>query len=138
MSNTKKSDRVPFSIRLTQKEHTELKRAAAGMSMADYARSRLFGENRKPRQTRGKFPVKDHEALGRVLGRLGSIELGRSFMNLSEAAKTGCLEIGPDLDDDIRHACGLVREIRNDLMIALGVRVKNSDRLEHFNHVGRP
>lgn len=131
------SGSVPFSIRLTEDEHAALKKAAAGLSMADYARAQLFGSNRKTRKTRGKFPVKDHEALGRVLGRLGSIELGRSFMNLTEAAKTGCLEIDPDVEDEIRHACGLVRSIRDDLMTALGVRVKNSDRLAHFNRVGQ-
>ena len=45
------------------------------MSLGAYIRERLFGEDAAPRKTRGKFPVKDHEALGRVLAALGSSRL---------------------------------------------------------------
>ena len=59
------------SARVSHSERALLQSQAAGLSMSDFIRQRLLNENSKPRRTRGKFPVKDHEALARVLGRLG-------------------------------------------------------------------
>jgi len=110
----------PFSLRLTFDERARLEREAAGMSLGAYIRERLFGSNVAPRKTRGKFPVKDHEALGRVLGALGSSRLSSNLNQLAKAANTGSLPVTPDTEAELREACAAVLVMREELLMALG------------------
>ncbi|MEM7504998.1 MAG: hypothetical protein AAF417_23450, partial [Pseudomonadota bacterium] len=64
-----------ISVRVNREERKKLERDAAGMSLSAYVRERLLGDDLKPRKTRGKFPVKDQQALAQVLGRLGRSEI---------------------------------------------------------------
>lgn len=111
---------APFSLRLTFEERARLERDAAGMSLGAYIRGRLFGENANPRKTRGKTPVKDHEALGRVLGALGGSRLSQNLNQLARAVNTGSLPVTPETERDLLEACAAVALIRADLMRALG------------------
>lgn len=79
----------PFSLRLSFEERARLEDDAAGISLGAYIRERLLGEDAEPRKTRGKFPVKDHEALGRVLAALGSSRLSSNLNQLAKAVNTG-------------------------------------------------
>lgn len=110
----------PFSLRLTFEERTELERAAAGMSLGAYVRDRLFGPDAAPRKTRGKTPVKDHEALGRVLATLGGSRLSQNLNQLAKAVNTGSLPVTPETERDLKEACAAVARIRAELMRALG------------------
>ena len=112
---------VPFSLRLTFEERARLEREALGMSLGAYIRLRLFGENVAPRKTRGRQPVKDHEALGRVLGALGGSRLSQNLNQLAKAVNTGSLPVTPETERDLREACAAVALIRAELMRALGV-----------------
>jgi hypothetical protein len=111
---------APFSLRLTFEERARLERDAAGMSLGAYVRVRLFGEQVVPRKTRGKTPVKDHEALGRVLGALGGSRLSQNLNQLAKAVNTGSLPVTPETERDLREACAAVGLIRAELMRALG------------------
>ncbi len=111
---------APFSLRLTFEERARLERDAAGMSLGAYIRGRLFGEDTNPRKTRGKTPVKDHEALGRVLGALGGSRLSQNLNQLARAVNTGSLPVTPETERDLREACAAVALIRTELMRALG------------------
>ena len=62
----------PFSLRLTYEERALLQAAAKGRPLGAYIRERLLGDDAAQRKRQGNSPVKDHEALGRVLGALGS------------------------------------------------------------------
>lgn len=111
---------APFSLRLTFEERARLDRDAAGMTLGAYIRGRLFGETANPRKTRGRQPVKDHEALGRVLGALGGSRLSQNLNQPAKAVNTGSLPVTPETERDLSEACAAVALIRSELMRALG------------------
>jgi hypothetical protein len=111
---------VPFSLRLTFEERARLEHEATGMSLGAYIRLRLFGDDVAPRKTRGRQPVKDHEALGRVLGALGGSRLSQNLNQLAKAVNTGSLPVTPETERDLREACASVALLRADLIRALG------------------
>ncbi len=110
----------PFSLRLTFEERARLERDAAGMALGAYIRAQLFGEDAAPRRTRGKFPVKDHQALGQVLGTLGSARLSNNLNQLARAVNSGSLPVTPDTENKLKEACEAVLAMRRDLLRALG------------------
>ncbi|MCK5622917.1 MAG: plasmid mobilization relaxosome protein MobC [Alphaproteobacteria bacterium] len=111
----------PFSLRLTFEERAALEQAAAGMSLGEYVRSRVFDETVPARRTRGKHPVKDHEALGRVLGELGRSRLANNLNQLARAVNTGSLPVTPDTEAALLEACAEIQQIRAELVKALGL-----------------
>lgn len=113
---------TPFSLRLTFEERAALEKKAAGMALGAYIRERLLGEDAAPRRTRGKFPVKDHQALGRVLATLGQSRLSSNLNQLARAANTGSLPVSPDTEEALQAACAEVAALRAELLRALGSR----------------
>ncbi|MCE8511054.1 hypothetical protein KBY28_21655, partial [Ruegeria pomeroyi] len=65
-------------------------------------------------------PVKDAEALGRVLGALGASRLSSNLNQLAKAVNTGSLPVTPETEADLVAACEEVRALRDDLLRALG------------------
>jgi len=118
---TKAKALPPFSIRLTLEERAALERAAVGLPLGAFVRERLFGSDLEPRRTRGKHPVKDHEALGRALALLGASRLSSNLNQLAKAVNTGSLPVTPETERDLHSACEAVAEMRAALMQALGV-----------------
>jgi len=112
---------APFSLRLSFDERARLEQDAAGMALGAYIRDRLFGEDVAPRKTRGKAPVKDFAALGRVLAALGQSRLSSNLNQLAKAVNTGSLPVTPETEEDLWQACKDVQAMRRDLMIALGL-----------------
>lgn len=110
----------PFSLRLSFDERAQLEREAAGKALGAFIREKLFGENATPRRSSGKLPVKDHEALGRVLGALGSSRLASNLNQLAKAVNSGSLPVTPDSEKELREACAAVIAMRDELMRALG------------------
>jgi hypothetical protein len=115
----------PFSLRLSFEERAQLERAAAGMSLSDYARAKLFGGGNGgvpvERRTRGKFPVKDHKALAAVLAQLGASRLSQNLNQLAKAANMGTLLVTPETESSLRHAAAEVHDMRKLLLRALGL-----------------
>ncbi len=111
---------VPFSLRLSFDERGILEHDAAGKALGAYIRDRLFGDDVTPRTTRGKFPVKDQAALGRVLGALGSSRLSANLNQLAKAVNTGSLPVTPETEEELRKACAAVLAMREDILSALG------------------
>lgn len=111
---------VYVSLRVTPDEKARLKRDAAGMSLSAYVRERLLGSDVKPRKTRGKFPVKDHAALAKVLRALGQSNLARDFEALNWALQDGTVHLDPDSTRVFRQACRDVSAMHDALMVALG------------------
>lgn len=112
----------PFSLRLTFEERAKLERDAAGLALSEYIRSRLFGDDVTPRRTRGKSPVKDHEALARVLAALGASRLPSNLNQLARAANTGSLPVTPDTVAALTEACETITTMRAELLQALGMK----------------
>ncbi len=112
---------VPFSLRLSFEERAQLENEAAGIPVGAYIRQRLFRDKETPRKRRGKSPVKDHVALGRVLGALGQSRISNNLNQLAKAVNTGSLPVTQETEDAIKQACDDVKAMRQDLLLALGV-----------------
>ncbi len=110
----------PFSLRLTDAERARLESDAAGKALGAYIRERLFGEEVAPRKRGGGAPVKDHEALGRVLGALGQSRLSSNLNQLAKAVNTGSLPVTPETEAELKEACREVSALRDELLRALG------------------
>ena len=118
----RRGSQAPFSLRLTREERAILETAAAGKPVSAYIREKLFGPGASHRKARGKAPVKDHRALGQVLGALGASRLAGNLNQLAKAAHIGALPVTPEVEADLRAACNAVGEMRGALMAALGLR----------------
>lgn len=122
MADRNKKETKPFSLRLTFEERVELEKSAAGMPVGEYIRTRLFDGSEAPRRTRGKFPVKDHKELAQLLALLGQSHLSSNLNQLAKAANSGTLPVTPDVEAELKRACLEIREIREHLIKALGLK----------------
>ena len=113
---------IPFSLRLTPQERQRLEDLAGGMSMASYARKRLFDDDATPNRTHSKTPVEDHKALAQLLGLLGQSGLADSLSQLARAAQSGSLPLTSETEAALRAACRAVQDMRRLLMTALGIK----------------
>lgn len=115
---TKKRD-APFSLRLSFKEKAALKRMAGDAPLGAYIKAVLFSGGShavKPEQAK----VSDRKALGRVLGELGKSRLSQNVNQLAKAVNTGTLPVTPETEKDLQEACAALKEMRQELLRALG------------------
>ena len=110
----------PFSLRLTYEERARLDELAGDKPLGAYIREKLLGDDVAPRSRRGNSPVKDKEALGRVLGALGGSRLSANLNQLAKAVNTGSLPVTPETEADLTEACRKIADMRTDLLRALG------------------
>lgn len=68
---------------------------------------------------RGQFPVKDHQALSKVLSTLGQSNIANNLNQLARAAHVGALPVTPDIEADLQEAVRHVAAIREMLIAAL-------------------
>ena len=111
----------PFSLRLTFEERAKLERDAAGMALGAYIRSRLLDPETVAPRKRGKFPVKDHQALAQLLGLLGQSRLANNVNQLAHAANTGSLAVTPDTEEALMSATADIQQMRQLLIQALDI-----------------
>lgn len=121
MAAGQKDRPTPFSLRLSFEERARLEKAAGGLPLGAYIRERLLGEETLPRRARGRNPIKDHEALGKVLGELGRSRIANNLNQLARAANSGSLPVTPETEAALTEACEGLREIRAALFHALGL-----------------
>ncbi|HTE14692.1 MAG TPA: plasmid mobilization relaxosome protein MobC [Burkholderiales bacterium] len=110
----------PFSLRLTFEERAVLEKEAGNMPLGAYIRKRLFGSDERPRRTLRK-PVKDDQALAKLLGELGTLRLANNLNQLAKAANTGSLPVTNETEQALLTACEDVRQMRASLIAALGI-----------------
>ena len=110
----------PFSLRLTYDERARLDELAGDKPLGAFIREKLLGDDVSPRKRRGNSPVKDKEALGRVLGALGGSRLSANLNQLAKAVNTGSLPVTPEIEAELIEACREVVGMRADLLRALG------------------
>lgn len=111
-----------LSLRLTPEERVQLEKEASGLSLSAYVRSRLFGSNVKKRKTRGKAPIKDHQALAKVLGGLARLEIFMTVKALLKLVQSGNITVKPDTERALQQACTDIHAMRHDLITALGIK----------------
>jgi hypothetical protein len=110
----------PYSIRFTFEERARLDAERGRKALSAHIRESLFGDDVSPRRKPGNSPVKDAEALGRVLGALGGSRLSNNLNQLAKAVNTGSLPVTPETEEELVEACREVRALRADLLRALG------------------
>lgn len=115
----------PFSLRLTYEERAILEAEAGGKPLGAYIRDKILGEKASARTRRGNSPVKDKEALGRVMGALGASRLSANLNQLARAVNSGSLPVTPETEAELKDACKEVADMRADLLRALGGGLEN-------------
>lgn len=116
-----KKQTSPFCLRLTPEERALLECEAAGLSLGEYIRLRVFDENRTKRRTCNKHQVKDHKLLSQLLGELGQSRLSNNLNQLAKSANSGLLIVIPEVKTALLNACADIRHIRETLMKSLGL-----------------
>lgn len=116
----KKKREAPFSLRFSFEQMALLQSAANGVPLGAYIKAKLFDEPLEKVRRRNTNPIKDHEALGRVLGELGKSRLSQNLNQLARATNTGALPVSPELEAELRQACEDVKALREELLRALG------------------
>lgn len=111
----------PFSIRLTDAERCLLLDRAGRVPLGTYIRDALLSGDAQAKRRRQTRPVKDHEALGRVLAALGQSRISSNLNQLAKAVNIGVLPVTPETEADLAEACAAVSAMRADLMRALGL-----------------
>lgn len=119
MPTTEKEKTVPVSIRLSEEERSRLGAMAGRRSLSDFIRGRVF-EN-EVRERKIDVPKHDARGLAQLLAFLGASELGASLRELSYGIKTGSLAVSPEVEEAVLSASASVIEMRNALMVALGL-----------------
>ena len=114
----------PFSIRFTKEERQQLEHMAQGTSLGEYIRSCIFEKNISIRRTKGRFPVKDEQALSKLLGVLGQSRIPNNINQLAKAANSGSLPVNPDTEKQLYEAYQAVIWMRRQLIQALGLKAQ--------------
>ena len=111
----------PISLRLTVTERAALEKAAVNLSLSAYIRQCIFGDQVEKRKLRTRNPVKDHEALARVLGLLGKSRIANNLNQLAKDSNCGALILDDETSAKIDEAYMDVQSMRNELIRALGL-----------------
>lgn len=119
---SKKKRTPPLSIRFSDEERALLKQRAGSESLSAYIRQRALDGDVTARKTRGRTPIKDHEALARVLSALGRSELHKTLSFIISLSEIGALFFDEEEQDSLRIACADIAAMRSDLVAALGLR----------------
>ena len=119
----KKKPLPPVSVRLTEEERLLLEKAAGKKSLSAHIRECLFRDQAEPRRTRRKprIPVKDHQALARLLALLGASRIPNNLNQLARDANCDSLEWNKETTAKINEAYEHVLFMRRELIRALGL-----------------
>ena len=123
--------RSPVSVRLTPEERLELEKAAGGMSLSRYIRSRLFQvgtiENQNHAEDRIS-PAARQKLLAQILSSLGKSGTATALSELAELARLGLLPDDADIAPTLAQARDETAKLREELLRALGLRPKSGGR----------
>ncbi len=118
--HTKTPRPYPFSIRLTFEERAYLTGAAGNMPLGAYIRKKILSEVTELRRRRVYRPVKDNQALARLLAELGKSHLANNLNQMAKAVNSGSLQVTPETEKAIIDAYVEIIWMRQTLVTALG------------------
>lgn len=125
VEKTKTQKRIPpVSIRFNETQRRELEKRAKGQALGPYIRDYVLNGHGIERKTRNRNPIKDHEALARVLSALGRSELYNNIneaLTLLAASQTQC---DGKIENCLLDACADISAMRHSLILALGLQDK--------------
>jgi len=123
--------RSPVSVRLTPEERLELEKAAGGMSLSQYIRSRIFLDDTVENQNCSEeriSPAARQKLLAQILSSLGKSGTATALSELAELARLGLLPDDADIVPTLAQAHDEATKLRSDLLRALGLRPKSGGR----------
>ena len=116
----------PVSVRFTPDERILLERSAGRQSLSAFIRDQVLSGRTAKRSSRAHTPVKDGEALARVLGMLGQSRIANNLNQLAREANCGSLLLDEETHAQIEEAYRHVVTMRAELVRALGLLEKRS------------
>lgn len=121
----KKKRLPPLSIRLSPDERAHLEAMAGNQPIGTFIKGRLFAANDNiPPKPRGHAPVKDHQALARILGVLSRLDVFLTIKGLLKVMQSGQVKLKPETEQALQKACADIVEIRRLLITALGIKAE--------------
>jgi len=124
--------RSPICIRVSDDEREKLQMLAGSMAISGYIRNRLFGDEEASRakqyRKKRREPTVDATLVGQLLGKLDQSEMTQALFALLLAAESGKAELPEAQLDNLDRACGQIEEMRDMLIIALGVKPQGQRR----------
>lgn len=118
-SPTQQKRPAPLSIRLTQRERKKLEKLAGDQSLSKYIKNQIFAS---PAKSCDSEIVDRYEMVARVLAALGESDVFGNLDTIAKAVERGNLELSEQHQEQIGAACLLILELRNDLIVALGLK----------------
>jgi hypothetical protein len=122
LGKTAPSRAAPFSLRLTESEKSDLIARAGERSLAAYIKECLFSGTPPKRARLAGMSVRDKDSLAKVLALLGRSRLANNLNQLAYAVNIGSLPLTPETEEELRAAIVEVREMRQLLLSALGMK----------------
>lgn len=119
-ANKPKPPARSFSIWLNSNERALLEDRAGNAPLGAYIKSKALDGGQSSRKRRAT--VADEKALAKALSLLGQSRIANNLNQLAKAANIGTLPLTPDVADDLKEACHVVRETRALLIEALGLK----------------
>jgi hypothetical protein len=122
MSEPKKKRLAPIPVRATGEQIAEIERRAkaAGKSRNAFMLWRALGDDYKPPRVYHRKPVKDDQALARLLAKLGETRLASNINQLAKATNSGSLPVTPDVAAALHQSADEIAAMSRMLRAALG------------------
>lgn len=111
----------PFSIRLTDEERRQIAERAGDRPLASFVRDLALSRVEQSRRQQINRRIFDKDAMARVLSALGQSNLSSSLATIAKAARVGTLPSGEETERAICEASDAIKEMRRDLVRALGL-----------------
>lgn len=111
-----------ISLRLTADEYERLQAYSDGSSISSYVRACIFNRTKETRRGTRRSPVKNHQHLAEILGRLGQSRISNNLNQIARHANMGTLPLDPDIEQEIKIACAEIAWIKVRLIEALGLK----------------
>ena len=112
----------PVSVRFSEEERMLLRQLAGNERLSSYIRRCALNGDVTARKSSSRNPVRDHEALARVLSALGQTEIVAKFDVLVAKLIEDATVLDEGTEALLWAACSDVAAMRCDLIVALGLR----------------
>lgn len=112
----------PISIRFSEAQLAALESHTNGQALGPYIKDYVLRHHSIEVKPRRRGPIKDYDALARLLRGLGKSELRTYLCALYELANEGQLVADAETIDHLKQACEDITAMRRDLVAALGPR----------------
>jgi len=114
---------APFSLRLSRKERSELKKLAGGRPIGTFIKDAIFKHGQRPRRASHH----DHKLLAKLLGALGQSRIASNINQLAKAANSGSLPVNEEVLKSLKEAIQAIHWMRATLIKSMGLKPHSRD-----------